>query len=182
MRRCGTRLRERPARRPRLLPPRPRRGKMRARRECSLIGQCARRFRGCSPSSKARHRCQSRARHIDTVRHFLGHLDPPSDLKPEPLLRRDEVLKALQMGRARLPNKEFVLVRTLRPSRTGCSRSRSSSATSGAFARWGTRTLDSHASRHRRKLDPDGTRYAFYCWGVPQRQPIAVRRSTQSQR
>lgn len=29
-----------------------------------------------------------------------------------------------------------------------------------------TRTLDSHASRLRRKLDPDGGRYVINCWGV----------------
>jgi DNA-binding response OmpR family regulator len=32
-----------------------------------------------------------------------------------------------------------------------------------------TRTLDSHASRLRRKLDPDGVRYVHNAWGVPQR-------------
>ena len=29
-----------------------------------------------------------------------------------------------------------------------------------------TRTLDSHASRLRRKLDPETGRYVMNCWGV----------------
>jgi DNA-binding response OmpR family regulator len=41
-----------------------------------------------------------------------------------------------------------------------------------------TRTLDSHASRLRRKLDPEHSRFVHNCWGVAQRHlfgPIRVR-------
>jgi len=71
-------------------------------------------------------------------------------------------------GRAvKLANKEFALLRTL------------ASEPSRVFSKeellrdvWGfrslgrTRTLDSHASRLRRKLDPDSARYVVNCWGV----------------
>jgi DNA-binding response OmpR family regulator len=66
-----------------------------------------------------------------------------------------------------LANKEFALLRALaaEPHRV---------FTKEELLRdvWGfrsqgrTRTLDSHASRLRRKLDPDGTRFVFNCWGV----------------
>jgi DNA-binding response OmpR family regulator len=66
-----------------------------------------------------------------------------------------------------LANKEFALLRALaaEPHRV---------FTKEELLRdvWGfrsqgrTRTLDSHASRLRRKLDPDGARYVFNCWGV----------------
>ena len=66
----------------------------------------------------------------------------------------------------RLANKEFALLRVLasEPYRV---------FTKDELLRdvWGfrsmgrTRTLDSHASRLRRKLDPEGTRYVFNCWG-----------------
>src|SRR3954452_24081414 len=66
-----------------------------------------------------------------------------------------------------LANKEFALLRELatEPHRV---------FTKDELLRdvWGfrskgrTRTLDSHASRLRRKLDPDGARYVCNCWGV----------------
>jgi len=67
----------------------------------------------------------------------------------------------------KLANKEFSLLRTLaaEPNRV---------FTKDELLRdvWGfrsmgrTRTLDSHASRLRRKLDPESGRYVVNCWGV----------------
>ena len=85
------------------------------------------------------------------------------DLKLDPVRRRVVVA-----GReVQLANKEFTLLRALaaEPHRV---------FTKDELLRdvWGfrsqgrTRTLDSHASRLRRKLDPEGTRFVFNCWGV----------------
>jgi len=67
----------------------------------------------------------------------------------------------------KLSNKEFSLLQVLAsdPHRVFSKRELLSRV-------WGqrmptkTRTLDSHASRLRRKLDPDGSRYVVNCWGV----------------
>ena len=85
------------------------------------------------------------------------------DLVVDPLTRRVRV-----GGRdVELANKEFALLQALasEPQRV---------FTKAELLRdvWGfksmgrTRTLDSHASRLRRKLDPEGSRYVFNCWGV----------------
>ncbi|MFL5906771.1 MAG: response regulator transcription factor [Solirubrobacterales bacterium] len=85
------------------------------------------------------------------------------DLSVDPVRRR------VNVGEREVPlaNKEFALLRALasEPHRV---------FTKDELLRdvWGfrsmgrTRTLDSHASRLRRKLDPDGARYVFNCWGV----------------
>ena len=81
----------------------------------------------------------------------------------------DPVTRRVRVGsrEVRLANKEFALLRALagEPDRV---------FTKDELLRdvWGfkamgrTRTLDSHASRLRRKLDPEGSRYVFNCWGV----------------
>ena len=85
------------------------------------------------------------------------------DLTVDPVTRR----VAVDGRQVQLANKEYALLRALasEPRRV---------FTKDELLRdvWGfrsqgrTRTLDSHASRLRRKLDPDGTRYVFNCWGV----------------
>ena len=81
----------------------------------------------------------------------------------------DSVTRRVTVGdrEVRLANKEFALLRALasEPRRV---------FTKDELLRdvWGfrsqgrTRTLDSHASRLRRKLDPESSRFVFNCWGV----------------
>ena len=85
------------------------------------------------------------------------------ELSVDPITRRVRVADR----DVQLANKEFALLRALaaEPHRV---------FTKEELLRdvWGfrsmgrTRTLDSHASRLRRKLDPDGARYVFNCWGI----------------
>ena len=81
----------------------------------------------------------------------------------------DSATRRVRVGEreVKLANKEFALLRALasEPRRV---------FTKDELLRdvWGfrsegrTRTLDSHASRLRRKLDPEGARFVFNCWGV----------------
>ena len=66
-----------------------------------------------------------------------------------------------------LANKEFALLSALASEpRRVFTEGRAAARRLGVPVEGRTRTLDSHASRLRRKLDPDGARYVFNCWGV----------------
>jgi len=71
-------------------------------------------------------------------------------------------------GRAvALSNKEFVLLRQLAAEPTRVFTKQELLRDVWGYRSLGrTRTLDSHASRLRRKLDPESTRFVFNCWGV----------------
>jgi DNA-binding response OmpR family regulator len=81
----------------------------------------------------------------------------------DPLTRRVEV-----GGRdVQLANKEFALLRTLAAEpRRVFTKDELLRDVWGFRSKGRTRTLDSHASRLRRKLDPKGARYVCNCWGV----------------
>lgn len=67
----------------------------------------------------------------------------------------------------RLANKEFALLRTLASEPTRVFTKQELLRDVWGFRSMGrTRTLDSHASRLRRKLDPEAGRYVVNCWGV----------------
>ena len=112
------------------------------------------------------HYAELRARIAAVLRRRAGRRRGPiriGDLSVDPVTRRVTVGDR----RVELANKEYALLRALaaEPHRV---------FTKGELLRdvWGfrsqgrTRTLDSHASRLRRKLDPEGSRYVFNCWGV----------------
>jgi DNA-binding response OmpR family regulator len=106
------------------------------------------------------------ARIAAVLRRRLAHRDGPvhlGDLVIDPVTRRVRV----DDRDVQLANKEFALLRAL-----AAEPHRVFTKTELLRDVWGfrsegrTRTLDSHASRLRRKLDPDGARYVFNCWGV----------------
>ena len=67
----------------------------------------------------------------------------------------------------KLANKEFALLRALAAEPTRVFTKEELLRDVWGFRSMGrTRTLDSHASRLRRKLDPAAGRYVVNCWGV----------------
>ena len=66
-----------------------------------------------------------------------------------------------------LAKKEFTLLRVLAGDPTRVFSKEELLATVWGYRSPGrTRTLDSHASRLRRKLDPEHSRYVVNCWGI----------------
>ena len=81
----------------------------------------------------------------------------------------DSVTRRVRVGdrEVQLANKEFALLRALASEPHRVFTKQELLRDVWGFRSMGrTRTLDSHASRLRRKLDPDGARYVFNCWGV----------------
>ena len=69
--------------------------------------------------------------------------------------------------RVELANKEFALLRALAAEPTRVFSKQELLRDVWGFRSMGrTRTLDSHASRLRRKLDPEAARFVINCWGV----------------
>jgi DNA-binding response OmpR family regulator len=112
------------------------------------------------------HYPELRARINAVLRRRSGRRDGPirvGDLVVDPARRR-----ALVEGRdVTLSNKEFSLLRVLAsdPIRV-FSKKELLAEVWGYRSEAQTRTLDSHASRLRRKLDPDHSRFVINCWGV----------------
>jgi DNA-binding response OmpR family regulator len=81
----------------------------------------------------------------------------------------DPATRTVRVGerRVELANKEFALLRALASDPHRVFTKEELLRDVWGFRSMGrTRTLDSHASRLRRKLDPEGARYVFNCWGV----------------
>ena len=84
-------------------------------------------------------------------------------------LHLDPVTREVRVAgrRVELANKEFVLLRTLASEPTRVFSKQELLRDVWGFKSLGkTRTLDSHASRLRRKLDPEGGRFIVNVWGV----------------
>jgi len=106
------------------------------------------------------------ARVAAVLRRRNGHRSGPikvGELLVDPVTRRVRV----GSREVELANKEFALLRALASEpRRVFTKDELLRDVWGFRSKGRTRTLDSHASRLRRKLDPDGARYVFNCWGV----------------
>jgi DNA-binding response OmpR family regulator len=81
----------------------------------------------------------------------------------------DSLTRRVKVGEREVPlaNKEFALLRALASEPRRVFTKEELLRDVWGFQSMGrTRTLDSHASRLRRKLDPEGARFVFNCWGV----------------
>ena len=79
-------------------------------------------------------------------------------------VRREASVGGRKVG---LANKEFSLLRVLAAEPTRVFTKAELLRDVWGFRSMGkTRTLDSHASRLRRKLDPESGRYVVNCWGI----------------
>lgn len=112
------------------------------------------------------HYPELRARIEAVLRRRAGRRDGPArigDLVIDPAERRVRVKdRAITLS-----NKEFSLLRALAADPTRVFSKEELLRDVWGFRSLGhTRTLDSHASRLRRKLDPEGLRYIVNCWGV----------------
>jgi len=107
-----------------------------------------------------------RARIAAVLRRRAGRHDGPcrvGDLVVDPLRRKVMVGKREVV----LAKKEFSLLRVLASDPTRVfSKEELLREVWGFSSPTRTRTLDSHASRLRRKLDPEHSRYVVNCWGI----------------
>lgn len=106
------------------------------------------------------------ARVVNLVERRSGARSGPIRVGP---LSVDPATREVKVGerRVELANKEYALLRALiaEPSRVFTKQELLEDVW-GYQAASRTRTLDSHASRVRRKLDPDRGRFVVNCWGV----------------
>jgi DNA-binding response OmpR family regulator len=112
------------------------------------------------------HYPELRARVNSVLRRRQGRREGPrrvGDLVVDPARRRVQV----EGREVALSNKEYCLLRVLisDPIRV-FSKKELLEEVWGYRTTAQTRTLDSHASRLRRKLDPESARYVINCWGV----------------
>ncbi|HEX5928701.1 MAG TPA: response regulator transcription factor [Solirubrobacterales bacterium] len=107
-----------------------------------------------------------RARIAAVLRRRAGRREGPiriGELTIDPL-RREVAVGEREVPLAR---KEFTLLRTLAGNPTRVfSKAELLREVWGYTSPGKTRTLDSHASRLRRKLDPEHSRYIVNCWGI----------------